>query len=157
MKINQIKRALITYIIAEELIMYEDIKGNFSQQEEKRYREKVKKFREYSKKTWNKDEYQYFNELMKEKKNLLKINCSILGEKPNGELEYENKSVLLPAKYIEDTLGYTIKAEYIPKLKKLLIKSNFDGALIINLDPDDKLENIIITNIVFISNIRREN
>ena len=65
--------------------------------------------------------------------------------------------MLLPAKYIEDTLGYTIKAEYIPKLKKLLIKSNFDGALIINLDPDDKLENIIITNIVFISNIRREN
>lgn len=157
MKINQIKRALITYIIAEELIMYEDIKGNFSQQEEKRYREKVKKFREYSKKSWNKEMYLDFNELMKEKKNLLKINCSILGEKPNGELEYENKEMLLPAKYIEDTLGYTIKAEYIPKLKKFLIKSNFDGALIMNVDPDDKLENIVITNIVFISNIRREN
>lgn len=86
MKINQIKRALITYIIAEELIMYEDIKGNFSQQGESRYKENVKKFIEYSQKSWNKEEYLYFKGLMKENKNLLKINYTIFDEKPNGEL-----------------------------------------------------------------------
>ncbi|MGP1608554.1 MAG: hypothetical protein ACTTGJ_01755 [Clostridium sp.] len=144
---------LAIYMLAYELIDYEDDIYSFSKNAEKNYEKNIKTFNQYFDEEWSKDVSLYFRKLMKRKNHFLNILYRFYFKKPEGYMEFMDKRLIIRYEYLKKSLGYTVNTENFTKFKRDLEKNIYDSEIIINNENKSKWNGVEILEISFFTDI----